>query len=71
MGELKKKKKFMRNIFFFPPNNVCLREDDIYSMVQYLNGMFFSRNLISFLDLNFYLFIYFFENKKFQSFIKM
>ena len=31
----------MRNIFFFHPNNVCLREDDIYSMVQYLNEMFF------------------------------
>ena len=45
----------MRNIFFFPPNNVCLREDDIYSMVQYLNEMFF----------------FFWENKKIQSFIKM
>ena len=37
----KLKKKIMRNIFFFHPNNVCLREDDIYSMVQYLNEMFF------------------------------
>ena len=48
-NEWMKKKKTMHNIFFSPPNNVCLREDDIYSMVQYLNETLFFQKLKQFL----------------------
>ena len=37
---MKKRKEIMCSIFFFPLNNVCLRDDDIYSMVLYLNETF-------------------------------